>query len=144
MQMRFSHLVWAVMVVATLYVTYQVKYRVQNIEEDIATTQRAIAAERDSIHVLEAEWSYLNRPDRLSRLSAEYHGLQRVGVSQIVSVDTLPMAPVRTAPIDASATVVTPAAPPVPEATHVQASPSAPSGEVLPTVWSAVEGDANQ
>lgn len=144
MRMRFSHLVWAVMVVATLYVTYQVKYRVQNIEEDIATTQRAIAAERDSMHVLEAEWSYLNRPDRLSRLSAEYHGLQRVGVSQIVSVDTLPMAPVRVAPMEASATVVAPVPTPISEETHVQVLPSAPLGEVLPTVWSAVEGDPNQ
>lgn len=144
MRVRFSHLVWAVMVVATLYVTYQVKYRVQNIEEDIASTQRAIAAERDSIHVLEAEWSYLNRPDRLSRLSAEYHGLQRVGVSQIVAVDTLPMAPVRTAPMEASATVIVPSPEAAPEEIQVQTSPSAPSGAVLPTVWSAVEGDANQ
>ncbi|SVD07558.1 uncharacterized protein METZ01_LOCUS360412, partial [marine metagenome] len=44
------------------------------------------------IHVLEAEWAYLNRPQRLAQLTTKYLSfLSPVLPSQIVSFDTLPL-----------------------------------------------------
>lgn len=51
-------------------------YRVNNDTRDamdrVATLQREIRNERETIAVLEAEWAYLNRPDRLLALSEEH------------------------------------------------------------------------
>ncbi|MCK4861354.1 MAG: cell division protein FtsL [Rhodobacteraceae bacterium] len=48
-------------------------YRVNNDTRDamgrVASLQREIRTERETIAVLEAEWAYLNRPDRLLALS---------------------------------------------------------------------------
>lgn len=51
-------------------------YRVNNDTRDamgrVAGLQREIRTERETIAVLEAEWAYLNRPDRLLALSEEH------------------------------------------------------------------------
>lgn len=51
-------------------------YRVNNETRDamgrVASLQREIRSERETIAVLEAEWAYLNRPDRLLALSEEH------------------------------------------------------------------------
>ena len=51
-------------------------YRVNNDTRDalgrVASLQREIRTERETIAVLEAEWAYLNRPDRLLALSEEH------------------------------------------------------------------------
>ena len=51
-------------------------YRVNNDTRDamgrVASLQREIRSERETIAVLEAEWAYLNRPDRLLALSEEH------------------------------------------------------------------------
>jgi hypothetical protein len=51
-------------------------YRVNNDTRDamgrVASLQREIRNERETIAVLEAEWAYLNRPDRLLALSEEH------------------------------------------------------------------------
>jgi len=51
-------------------------YRVNNDTRDamgrVANLQREIRTERETIAVLEAEWAYLNRPDRLLALSEEH------------------------------------------------------------------------
>ena len=51
-------------------------YRVNNETRDamgrVASLQHEIRNERETIAVLEAEWAYLNRPDRLLALSEEH------------------------------------------------------------------------
>ena len=71
---------------------YQIKYKIQSLNQDLAGIQDAVRIEQDEIHVLEAEWAYLNRPQRLAQLSGKYLSfLRSVSPSQIVSFDALPL-----------------------------------------------------
>ena len=46
---------------------YQIKYKIQSLNLDLVGIQDAVRIEQDEIHVLEAEWAYLNRPQRLAQ-----------------------------------------------------------------------------
>ncbi|PPR18969.1 MAG: hypothetical protein CFH37_00135 [Alphaproteobacteria bacterium MarineAlpha9_Bin7] len=71
---------------------YQIKYKIQSLKQDLAGIQDEVWIEQDSVHVLEAEWAYLNRPQRLAQLSDKYLSFLRpVSPSQIVSFDALPL-----------------------------------------------------
>lgn len=47
---------------------YQVNYRTKDELDGVVRLQRQIAAEREALAVLRAEWAYLNRPERLRAL----------------------------------------------------------------------------
>jgi hypothetical protein len=49
---------------------YRVNYATQEALNRLADLRAAIAAEREALSVLNAEWAYLNRPDRLAALVA--------------------------------------------------------------------------
>ncbi len=56
-------------VVAMAYWAYTENYSTQATAKRVQTLQKEIAAEREAIAVLNAEWAYLNRPDRLRELA---------------------------------------------------------------------------
>jgi hypothetical protein len=58
--------------------TYKVNYQVQDAENRVAQLQRAIDRERSTIAVLDADWAYLNRPERLRALSVAYYAELRL------------------------------------------------------------------
>ena len=60
-----------VMVVVCATWAYRVNYATQEAMNRVADLEDAIAAEREALAVLDAEWAYLNRPDRLRALVAE-------------------------------------------------------------------------
>jgi hypothetical protein len=64
------HLSALVMVVVCATWAYRVNYATQEASDRAAELRAAIAAEREAIAVLNAEWAYLNRPDRLRALVA--------------------------------------------------------------------------
>ena len=68
---------------------YQLKYEVMRLEGRKADYDRAIAAEREAIQVLKAEWSYLNRPQRLDELAERHLDLAPVEVRQLGALDEL-------------------------------------------------------
>ncbi|MEQ8287028.1 hypothetical protein [Thalassospira sp.] len=70
--------------------TYWVSHEVERLEKRYAEIQTNILAEQESIHVLQAEWSYLNNPERIERLSQEYLSLDQIKVLQMASIDDLP------------------------------------------------------
>jgi hypothetical protein len=51
---------------------YRVNYAAQAALDRVADLRAQIAAEREAIAVLEAEWAYLNRPDRLRALVEQH------------------------------------------------------------------------
>ena len=51
---------------------YMVKFSVQNLQRDVNMAEQQLSAEKESLHLLNAEWAYLNRPERLRAL-AERH-----------------------------------------------------------------------
>lgn len=68
---------------------FAVKYEVQDLEAELNALNRSISKERRAIHVLIAEWSYLNEPGRLARLADQHLGLQPIEPQQVRSFDGL-------------------------------------------------------
>jgi len=58
--------------VAAVYWAYDVNYQTRAVEADIRKLRIAIRHEKETTKVLETEWSYLNRPERLSALAEEH------------------------------------------------------------------------
>ncbi len=68
---------------------FSLKYQVQDLEDEFVGLNRSISAERRAMHVLEAEWSYLNDPQRLGALAARHLGLRPVESEQLGTLATL-------------------------------------------------------
>jgi cell division protein FtsL len=83
--------VWLILIVLAGTGLFLVKHEVQDLEDRLARYDQAIASDRETIHVLRAEWAYLTQPDRLSNLAQRHLGLKPPTASQIVeSIDKLP------------------------------------------------------
>lgn len=69
-----------------------VKHEVKEQEARLAELNQEIQSNQEAIHVLKAEWSYLNDPARLRALSEKFLSMKVMGPAQIASLDTLPAA----------------------------------------------------
>jgi len=87
--LRFVNICLVLGLVALAYVIYDVKYEARALDEDIAGLSKEIEAERDAVAVLRAEWSLLNRPERIERLAAKYLKLAPAQPRQLVTLDTV-------------------------------------------------------
>jgi hypothetical protein len=70
---------------------FLLKYKVQALEDELVAKQAQVVRDRGAIRVLEAEWTYLNDPERLRQLSSEYLGFGPPAVINIAEISTLPM-----------------------------------------------------
>lgn len=80
-------------VCAVGYGMFQVKYQVMQLEDQLAHIRHQIAASRDNIRVLNAEWSLLNQPARLDGLAKRFLNLTPVTNDKLARLDTLPERP---------------------------------------------------
>jgi cell division protein FtsL len=87
--LRFVNICLVLGLVALAYVIYQVKYETRALDAQIASLNKQIEEERDAIAVLRAEWSLLNRPERIERLAKKYLKLAPAKPSQLVTVETV-------------------------------------------------------
>ena len=87
---RLGTLLSLALIVASALGLYGVKYRVQAIQAELRDLGQQLDEERESLHVVAAEWSYLNQPERLQRLSGKYLKLKSVDVRQIAEVADIP------------------------------------------------------
>ena len=62
---------------------FMVKYQVQDMEDQLLGLNRSITDDRQAIHVLKAEWSYLNEPSRLKILAERYLGMSAIDSRQV-------------------------------------------------------------
>jgi len=78
------------MVLAALvgFALFQVKYEVQSMEEKISRTLHLMAEEKESLHILKAEWTYLNEPKRLQTLAEKYLDVVPMEGQQVATVLT--------------------------------------------------------
>jgi len=77
-------MVLIVFLAASLSLTlFVVKYHVQDLEEQLAGLNRSITNDKQAMHVLNAEWSHLNDPDRLKVLAKRYLGYVAVQSNQV-------------------------------------------------------------
>ena len=88
--LRFATFFWLGLAIAAGYATIQFKYDVQALERELTQLDAKILRHQEAIHVLKAEWAYLNEPARLERLSRSYLDLSPVRGSQIVDLAALP------------------------------------------------------
>lgn len=63
------------------------KYEVKSLERELARTEQRIEENRVAIHVLRAEWSHLNDPERLRRLAEKHLELEPVDPARVIALD---------------------------------------------------------
>ncbi len=79
---------------------FHVSYGARALKDELTSLKQQIAADTDEMHVLRAEWSYLNQPARLEELSRRYLGLAPISGAQVVGLESLPRRrPAAAAPI---------------------------------------------
>jgi cell division protein FtsL len=87
--LRFINICLVLALVALAYVIYEGKYQARALDEDIAGLRKGIETERDAVSVLRAEWSLLNRPERIERLAEKHLKLGPARPEQLVTLDTV-------------------------------------------------------
>lgn len=96
---RVGTLFWLVLVSATGFAMFGVKYQVQALEDELARTRRATVAEEHEIRVLDAEWAYLTRPETLEGMNRQFLSLAPVSTKQLhMTVADIPLRPAPPAP----------------------------------------------
>lgn len=81
---------WTLLPIVAGVGLYLVKMKVEAQEQNLAGLQRQIVEARESIHVLKAEWSYLNDPVRLRDQAERLLSMKPVRPAQIVTYDRIP------------------------------------------------------
>jgi len=87
---RPSTLLWMMLWVFAAFGLYMVKYKVQAIKAQVAMAEKQLNDEKKNLHVLTAEWTYLNRPERLRQLSAHYLDIKPLHGKQLADFASLP------------------------------------------------------
>ncbi len=90
--LRFVNICLLLGLVALAYVNYEVKYQTRGLDHQIGRLNHRIGKERDNIAVLRAEWSLLNRPERIERLARKFLNLQPVKPQQLITLSTISQA----------------------------------------------------
>ncbi len=72
---RISTLLTLACAAIAALVLFRISYEVEHAREELIALNAEIAAERDAIRLLQAEWAFLTRPDRLSALAERRLGL---------------------------------------------------------------------
>ena len=85
-----SAMLWVGLIGAMTFGLFQLKYAVQAREDELARLNRNLIASEEAIHVLHADWSYFNRPERLAALAERHLGLGPMDGGQIGAVAALP------------------------------------------------------
>ena len=79
-------------VLASLGTTlYQVKTGIDEKQNKLKRLQANIATTQRDIAVLEAEWAFLSRPDRVMNLSASLLDMKPISRDRILPLDAIPM-----------------------------------------------------
>lgn len=85
MRMGRAVLIYSAIFILLGIILFQVKYTVLDLENMHKQLRRDIAQEYEAIHVLNAEWAYLNDPARLKTLAAKHLSLAPITGQQLVS-----------------------------------------------------------
>ncbi len=86
-----SAMLWVAVIGAMAGGLFHLKHEVQQVEDELARVDRDLLASQEAIQVLRAEWSYLNRPERLSALAGRHLDLEPLAPAQIGAIEALPL-----------------------------------------------------
>ena len=70
---------------------YQVKTGIDERQDRLQRLELRIADTKRDIAVLEAEWAYLSRPERVMTLSDNLLQMKPIGQNRILPLDAIPM-----------------------------------------------------
>ena len=70
---------------------YQVKTGIDARQDRLSNLKLTIAATKRDIAVLEAEWAYLSRPERIMNLSSSLLNMEPISHDRILPLDAIPM-----------------------------------------------------
>jgi hypothetical protein len=132
---RLASLFWLALVAATGFATFKVKYAVQDIEEELNRVRKQTVIEHQEIHLLRAEWTTLNQPERLADLNRRFLSLAALAPKQLRAVPAPPDALIAAAPAVPAATAVS--EPAVPQLAASEAPPPR-SGKPLAALAAAL------
>lgn len=93
-------LLWICLAAAAGAILFKTSQQVTDGRQRLDRITADMRREEDSLRVLQAEWSYLNQPDRLEKLVAQYLPLSPMKGKQFTSADSLPLRPVPPAATD--------------------------------------------
>lgn len=79
------------------FALFNITFKVEQLQNDLSQLNKQILREQNAVHVLRAEWSYLNRPENIENLARKYlPDLQYPETSQVGGFDDLVDSPVPT------------------------------------------------
>lgn len=90
---RWADVICCMLIMAAAYGLYMVKWEVHDLKRQNGNVQSEIAAQKEAITILDAEWAYLNRPERLHGLAQKYLQLQPEAGEQMIDLARLMIVP---------------------------------------------------
>ncbi len=73
-----------------IFGTFALKNKVHDLEKELIRINQNIKTDIRAIHVLKAEWSHLNNPQRLRELAQKHIELKPIKAEQIIDYASLP------------------------------------------------------
>jgi len=86
---RGMTVLWTLLALVVGVALFTLKHEVQSLEEELAHINKDIYENEESIHVLKAEWSYLNDPQRVGALADRLLGMKPIKPDQLSSIEEL-------------------------------------------------------
>jgi hypothetical protein len=129
--MRRMTILWLALAAICSAVLFHTSQQVTDGRAKLAGLSQDARKEEESIRVLQAEWSYLNQPDRLEKLSQQYLALSALKGQQFTKLESIPdrPAPVAEAAPAAPALVAEEAPKPLPIAAAEKPAAEKPAAE---------------
>jgi cell division protein FtsL len=93
--MRRSTLFFGIFALALGFVLLKVKHEVLKSEQELFKTTAQIHQEKEHLHILKAEWTHLNEPQRLKKLAIKYLDIQPIKKGQVAAI----LSPTKPSPI---------------------------------------------
>lgn len=85
MKIRLSTIVSLIAATGAGFVLFQTSQNVQEAEHQLRIKQASLVKEQEAMRVLEAEWDYLNRPDRIEELARQYLKMKAPSLDTLVN-----------------------------------------------------------
>ncbi|MDO8605330.1 MAG: energy transducer TonB [Phaeospirillum sp.] len=106
----FGTILWGCVAACIGVGLFFIKHEVKDQERHLTSLNTEIQRNQETIHVLRAEWSYLNDPARLRALSEKHLGMHPVMPTQVATLDSVLRNGLPTGAMLASAAPIRPSA----------------------------------
>jgi cell division protein FtsL len=88
--LRLLHIIVAAVLVLAAADVYRIKFASTRQAEQVAKVRAEIRRERDAIAALRAQWTELDRPERIEQLARRHLPLKPIDIHQFDHLDHLP------------------------------------------------------